>query len=935
MPITQNLQVNINQQPLDIGNLSDLALKISWALEDPESFENKQASMSFGVKVPATNNNAKILNTAHDVSVEDMTAGYIFEGELPACSIIVNGVEILTGKAVLKGAGHTRQPEFYELDLYGQNGDWVTEADDYTLWDCLSTTPHNFTVANVISSWSNYGTSETNDYVYAPVRYRQPFAYYTTVVNQENAQGVAQPNIGTLVGNDDTCTVYHLRPSLSIYFILYRFFRALGYSINSNFFNTPYFRGLVLLWTWGDFYDINSNLSNAIGFKAGGNLPTDAPPASGYPTVQFWSGNTSGEELSYGITPGSSIWIGSTDNGLDPFTTEPAPTGGLYVYTSNAVTTNNRFDLNNFIAPVGFNYLGLTSFDDSSGTVIFTYNPPAGISTFANNININFSLQLYCTITGTAGVNACIGIEITHIFASGATTTVNTYNILPSGGNLIGEDQFPTTSSKYPVEPAVYNFTVGPVSIGDTLKFRIRCLAQFGGGATFHVYQAGFFRQDAPNVSGSSPAVWAPAYSFLTMTGFEVALGQAVNFQWYDKFRSYKTMDLLRGLVDLFNLSISTDPIARTVTIEPTHAYALPDGSGTMQNGYYSNNRLDWTAKQDINQINNIQLYGDSERQYDFSFNQDGSDGGSNIWAARYMAIYLNNKKSTPFNSINMSNNDNTVNQGIPGAARYLLPSRFRKGVRTMVNRFFSATMQYLHSSWANIAVNNWGASNPIAPQLPCIIPENVSDTSAGSITDTFEPKIAFYAGLQSPEKVGGWRFVGDPLNPYIDGGTPNSLGFSLPYLFTVDYTGWVAANAASTGVPSPVLTYCDQNVGGSQVKGLFNTFFLKRFAIMRNGKRYMPFMRLNLGDITDWEHQNRIIINGNTYFLTGISNFDPLSDGSCQCTFWKECFPEAIDQQNTFPSTDSIIDYAPILAQFDLRYARVLLYQSDMPQIV
>jgi len=952
---TPYLQITVDGQQLEISSRDDLALQISYTLEDGENFEQKQGSMAENIDVPATPANSKIFNAFEQPNIEDMTTGEYYKNYRP-CEICVGGIVIMSGSCILESASHTRLPEKYTFSCFGNTGMWLIDMQNLTLWDCLSTTPHTFDVTTVQNSWKpadetgGFDSNEAHDFVYAPVRYRQPF--------------------GT---DDTTVNIYALRPSISVYWILIRAFRKFGYTINSQFLNTAnYFRRLVMPWTFGDFYDINSEITNGINFKACGDIQdmtqNEPPGLTGWGGVLFYSGSGSGS-----LTPSAhgSSWIckGLATDGLTGSLHTPATTGGKYVYTGNLVV-NNHFRMNNTQPPNGFDTYGLYSFDDSTGTMQWVYNPPAEIAAFfGNNITAAFQLQLLLVIQSFVNNNCCMAIEVTHIFADGSPTVVTNNSIMPTGGNLVGAVRYPD-STGYPTTPTVYNFYVSNISKGDTLKFRLRCLAANSGSVVsypnFLVFQSGYYNVNPSATSASTwqynpvtqqwgnidaniaDNIWQPAYSFLQLTGLQVEIGGNVNFQFYDKFRSYNFLDFLRGLIDTFNLSIQTDPISQVVTIEPTHDYVLPDG--TQMPGYFVPQRLDWSSKQDISKENIMQLFAGVEMQFDFSFQTDSADGGQNIFSARYKSVYLNNKWATPSNNLNNINNDNGIIAAVPGASRYIFPQRFQKGARSMMNRFFSATMHYNHTKWLNIG----GLGYP-APQLICIIPENVSDTSANSITQTFTPKLAFYSGQQNQMAVGGWDWQGDPAGRGLDAagvGIPtyndpwdvitdaagtqplssiSSLSFQLPYMFAVDYTGWVNT---VPGQLAPVLSYCDQNIQGSVQAGLMKSFFLKRLATMRNGKMYKPWMRLQLGDVINWEHRNAIIINGDVYNLINIDNYKPLTDDSCECTFWKVTNPTQADVDNSFPSSSSILTSPTILAQYDLKYAQLLLFMTDMPEI-
>lgn len=928
MPRTHEINMSIDRQPVEFGRPEDLGLRYSYALEDPENFEQKQGGFSLNVQVPATPNNDAIFNQFWNPGVIDLTGINAFTN-YRSCVVNVNGIDLLTGSALLKSATHTRLPGVYTLDIYNQNSSWVIAARDLTLWDCLNPNPHTFDVTTIEKSWDDaiaggFDSDENHDFVYAPVRYRQPFG-----------------------DNDDAANIYHLRPSLSVYWLLIRGFRLLGVKVVSAFMETAnYYRRLVMPWTFGDFYDINSQLTDGIGFKAAGvicDLPSTAP---GGPPIY------TGNPFSTGVPQSS--WGG------DPAGVGSAITGHMYVF-DGATIPDDRFDLSNTLPPAGFDNFGLYSFDHATGTMKYTYNPPPEIFVYTgNNVSIRFTLTLYVGIMTMPSCSCDLKME-----KKKNGVLLSTDSILPFGA-ISGGANYPSTPEGYfPVSPTVYNFVVNNINIGDVLEFRLQYQQSGSNPAATKLCSAGYIDVN-PSTTGankwqynpvteqwmnldphSSNSVWQATYSTFQMSSLQIAVGGNVNFKNYDRFRSLKFLDLLRGQVDMFDWTLQTDPITNTVYIEPTHDYLLPDG--TRMDGYFKKERIDWTNKQDLTKQNTMELFSDNVRQFDFSFKGDGNDGGANIYGARYKGIYLNNKL---INSVNSADGENGIISAIPGAARYVFPDRFQNGEKNQVNRFFAATMHYKHEKWWNIVELNGGSpSDNISPQLVCIIPENINDSSASAVSATFEPKLCYYAGKQALLGVGGWRWQGDPFGRGTDAngvgiptynspsdqipGQPlsasSSIGFQLPYLFAVDYTGHVAS---VPGQMAPILTYCNQNINGIVQPGLIKTFFLKRLARMRTGKRYKPYMRLELGDIIDWTHRNSVIINNAVYHLMEINGFDPISDDPCECVLWKVADPEVIDVLQSFPSDFSILTNPTSgLPQFDLKYARLLLYQTDIPQ--
>lgn len=234
MPLNNYVKVSIGEQTVSYTKGDDIPVAINYQLEDLDNFQIKKAGTSFGITVPATLNNDQVANTFHNPAVEDLTSGEVFKNYQKA-KIESNGSELLVGKAVLDEATHTDKPESYKFDLYGDNADWALELSETTLYDILKDKTIEFTQERVENSWGYDGTDENIWYVFAPVKYREPFA-----------------------DNDTNIKLEYLRPSISCYFLLYWAFKSIGYKINSEFFDTEYFRRAVLPWTWGSFLDVTA-----------------------------------------------------------------------------------------------------------------------------------------------------------------------------------------------------------------------------------------------------------------------------------------------------------------------------------------------------------------------------------------------------------------------------------------------------------------------------------------------------------------------------------------------------------------------------------------------------------------------------------------------------------------------------------------------------
>jgi hypothetical protein len=232
---------------------------ISYSLEDENDFEQKKAAESFNVELPGTVINDQIHNTLHNPSVVDNTADQSFDN-FKAARYIANGQEILIGKylqqSVIKKNGRV---EKYKGKIYGLNGDWVIDLKEKSLFDFINPRTHTFDANTIIGSWNFNGRNEATDFVYAPVRYRKPFGEYPEPT-EENP--TPQPL-------DDNVLINDMKPSISIYWLLWRGFKSVGYRLVSQFMDTDYYRRSLLPWTWGGFDFLDDSRWEPLKFSAG------------------------------------------------------------------------------------------------------------------------------------------------------------------------------------------------------------------------------------------------------------------------------------------------------------------------------------------------------------------------------------------------------------------------------------------------------------------------------------------------------------------------------------------------------------------------------------------------------------------------------------------------------------------------------------------
>lgn len=267
------IQFELNGEKVDLDPSGQVPT-VDYGIEDEENFEEKKGAESFNLSFPPTLNNQARFNTGQNPSIIDATPGSSYDKPQDG-KYIANGHEILIGKFFYSGAKmRGKQVTSFTGKLYGLNGDWIIDLKEKTMYDFLQPGTHFFNAESIIGSWVFDGRSEGLDYVYAPVRYRKPFGEYPAPTEDDPNP---QPDDRNVLKTD-------MKPSFSIYWMLYRMFKSVGYKIVSNFMDSDYFRRMVMPWTWGGFDYLDDSRWEPLKFlaKAAGPLRIEND-YTGYP----------------------------------------------------------------------------------------------------------------------------------------------------------------------------------------------------------------------------------------------------------------------------------------------------------------------------------------------------------------------------------------------------------------------------------------------------------------------------------------------------------------------------------------------------------------------------------------------------------------------------------------------------------------------------
>ena len=214
-----DIKVIINGKIADLPP-QGLNLPITYSLKDRNGLTINTGSRSeYAFELPATKQNSEIFNQFYDPAVLTNNE-QVF---LPAI-IEVDGQTFFQGKCQLQSSTlikdlHFWQGKTYKVAFYGNNADWAIQIGNLLIKD-LPFTPHTYDYTNNISAW--YYNYPTFDYKYLPFKLKD----YTT--------------FGQLDALEDS------HPAIFVVDVLNKIFATIGYTINSNFFNTNFAQRLIM-----------------------------------------------------------------------------------------------------------------------------------------------------------------------------------------------------------------------------------------------------------------------------------------------------------------------------------------------------------------------------------------------------------------------------------------------------------------------------------------------------------------------------------------------------------------------------------------------------------------------------------------------------------------------------------------------------------------
>jgi hypothetical protein len=233
-------EIIIEQQRLDL--FEDIGAELNYAIDDIKDFSARNTNYSKTINVPGNANNNKIFGHIYNFTSgnnygisdpDEPNVGYNFDPTKQAnCQIFVNKIQVFKG--VLRLLEITIQNEVieYQCAVFGELGGFASAIGNKLLNEpdmfghFSDAYDQVWTAENVVNSWTASGVASGLGIVYPLIDYgkcRHPANYS---------------------GND-----WHLnafRPAFFVHELIDKIIDFSGYTYTSAFFDTPYFRSLII-----------------------------------------------------------------------------------------------------------------------------------------------------------------------------------------------------------------------------------------------------------------------------------------------------------------------------------------------------------------------------------------------------------------------------------------------------------------------------------------------------------------------------------------------------------------------------------------------------------------------------------------------------------------------------------------------------------------
>jgi hypothetical protein len=221
---------------IEADTLGDIDVDFTFSVADVTDIERRNTSYSKTITLPSTAKNQQLFGNIFDISVSndiDINSVNIGQNFNPAkqaqAQIFLDNVKIFDGVLRMMKINSKEGEIIYEVNVFGRLRDILHELGDKTLGDLKFSDPENdsydhiYNRANIEASWNR------TEWVDGEQNYVYPLVDYGYSVDS-----ISYP-------------IKNFKPAVFVSEILKRIFKEAKFQVNAPFFNSFYFRKLLLI----------------------------------------------------------------------------------------------------------------------------------------------------------------------------------------------------------------------------------------------------------------------------------------------------------------------------------------------------------------------------------------------------------------------------------------------------------------------------------------------------------------------------------------------------------------------------------------------------------------------------------------------------------------------------------------------------------------
>ena len=294
-----DVQVLVEGRPIDIFKFD---FSFNYAIADIRHPDERKTEYSKTIQCPGTQGNDAIFGQIYDVNISNSynssaanIAANFNPNKRANARIIADGIEVMDGTLQLRQITAKKNQLIYEVifigkmaNIFNELGDSALNGldDDGNVLIDFSDLDHQYDYGRITSSWTN-----TTGYVY-------PMLDYGT--NQPAYQGIHRLYIIT-----------DFRPAVFLHDIINRIFTFADFSYTSTFFNSAFFKKLIVPWTNEGFQLNEAEIESRTAIAQSPGQPLNDLFMPNYPSPVPTNGTLLVDFNSF-IDP-SNLWNDATD----------------------------------------------------------------------------------------------------------------------------------------------------------------------------------------------------------------------------------------------------------------------------------------------------------------------------------------------------------------------------------------------------------------------------------------------------------------------------------------------------------------------------------------------------------------------------------------------------------------------------------------------